>query len=151
MAKLTSGRPGFRNWVDDQPDPGWNLMPLTHITKALVAEDIIRDGQIGVSECKPFDQAFAFFFYGRPAYRVAGDGAIKTEAACPCCFIFESGRIDEASAIFAYDTGAFDKRLYKHVLLDELNLEDFSLGKETKRVNRLVARVLISGSEPIVL
>jgi hypothetical protein len=136
MAKFLGRRASFREWVDKQPNPNWPLMPLTHITKGVGAEDISRSGMVdnGI-----FDEASAYFFYGRPAYRVSGDGAIKVEAACPYCFVFSAALISKAKAIFAFDTGAFDKRLYKHILMDEMNVEDFSLGTASERPNRIIS------------
>jgi hypothetical protein len=144
MAKLAGGRPEFRQWVDQQPDPGWSLLPLTHISKGLSAEDIVRAGQVGVTHCEVFKEPLAYFFYGRPAYRISGDGAIKVEAACPYCFIFDSGLIRNCKAILAFDTGAFDKRLYKHVMLDEMKIEDFSLEQDERRPNRVIGAVFSS-------
>jgi len=77
MPKLTGGRPDFREWVDKQAKPDWPLMPLTHITKGVVAADIANAGVISPHDDKVFNEPVAYFFYGRPAYRVSGDGAIK--------------------------------------------------------------------------
>ncbi|MCA1433355.1 hypothetical protein I6F33_10235 [Bradyrhizobium sp. BRP20] len=140
MTKFADGRPDFRDWVDQHPDPGWPPMPLTHITKALLAADIAKSGHIAPSPCDVFNKPLTYFFYGRPAYRVSGDGAIKLEAACPCCFIFNAKLIEKADAIFAFDTGAFSKRLYKHMLTDEMNVEDFNLGTDVSRPNKLIMR-----------
>ena len=139
MPKFEGGRPDFRDWVDQHADPGWPPMPLTHITKALVAADIAKAGCIDLTECDVFGEKLAYFFYGRPAYRVSGDGAVKVEAACPCCFIFDAKLIEKASAIFGFDTGAFSKRLYKHMLTEEMAVEDFSLGQDTSRPNKLIS------------
>jgi len=139
-AKVT-GRPGFREWVDKQPDPGWGLMPLTHITKGIGAEDIIRSGRVAATPCDTFGESLAYFFYGRPAYRVSGDGATKVEAACPYCFIFDPLLIKEAKALHAFDTGAFSARLYKHILLDEMSVADFSLDRDERRPNRIISAV----------
>jgi hypothetical protein len=141
MPKLTGGRSDFREWVDKQPKPNWSLMPLTHITKGIGAADIARAGEIIPRECAVFEEPLAYFFYGRPAYRVSGDGAVKAEAACPFCFIFSAAMIDKAKAIFAFDTGAFEKRLYKHIIVDEMNVEDFSLETDTHRPNKLISTV----------
>jgi hypothetical protein len=141
MPKLTGGRPEFRKWVDGHPDPGWPLMPLTHITKGIGAEDIIRDGQVTAAQCEVFNEPLAYLFYGRPAYRVSGDGAVKLEGACPYCFIFRPELIREAKAIFAFDTGAFDKRMYKHMIMDEMKVEDFLLGTDERRPNKIIAAV----------
>jgi hypothetical protein len=62
------------------------------------------------------------------------------EAACPCCFIFNAKLIEKAEAIFAFDTGAFAKRLYKHMLTDEMNVEDFCLEKVISRPNKLISK-----------
>jgi hypothetical protein len=144
MVKLPVGRPSFRDWVDKQPAPNWTLMPLTHITKGVGAEDIIRTGSVATSEGGAFKQPLAYFFYGRPAYRISGDGAVKVEAACPYCFIFDFALIHKADNIHAFDTGAFANRMYKHVLMNEMKVEDFSLECDATRPNRIIARVFSS-------
>ncbi len=116
-------------------------MPLIHITKGIGAEDISRSGNVSPTDCKVFDEALAYFFYGRPAYRVSGDGAVKVEAACPYCFVFNAALIAKAKAIFAFDTGAFDSRLYKHVVMEDMKVEDFSLETNNHRPNRVIASV----------
>ena len=131
-------RPEFREWVDSKPEPNWGLMPLTHIAKGLIAKDIIREGKIEPKDCPVFARPLAYFFYGRPAYRVAGDGAIRDAATCPFAFIFEPNTIERAQAIHAFDTGAFHNRMYNHVLMEEMQIDDFSLERESRRVNRLV-------------
>jgi hypothetical protein len=141
---VKSGRPEFRVWVDKHPDPSWELMPLTHIATGIGAEEIIRAGQVSPTDCEVFKEPLAYFFYGRPAYRLHGDGAVKVEAACPYCFIFDAALIKKAKAIHAFDTGAFSKRLYKHILLDEMNIEDFSLERDERRPNRMIATVFSS-------
>jgi hypothetical protein len=119
-------------------------MPLTHITKGIGAEDIIRVGHVSPTGCEFFKEPLAYFFYGRPAYRIHGDGVVKVEAACPYCFIFDAGLIKKAKAIYAFDTGAFSKRLYTHILLDEMHIADFSLERDETRPNRIIAAVFSS-------
>jgi len=145
LAKLTGGRPSFREWVDRQSAPAdWKLMPLTHITKGVGAEDIIRSGEIAVTDCTIFEEPLAYFFYGRPAYRIANDGAVRTEVACPFCFIFDSSLIEKAKAIFAFDTGAFSNRLLTRFMAEEMNVEDFSLENDASRPNKIIAKVFSS-------
>ncbi len=144
MSSFSKGRPEFRKWIDSKPDPGWALLPLTHMTKGLGAQDIIRDGRIRAAECNVLQAPSAYFFYGRPAYRVSGDGAIKIEAACPVCFVFQNALIETADAIYAFDTGAFAKRLYSRIVMEEMTIHDFSLGRDLRRPNRLIAHVFRS-------
>ena len=140
-------RPGFRNWVDRQPSAEWPRLPLTHIAKSLIAEDIVTDGALGVSQCPVFERPLAYLFYGRPSYRVSGDGSIKLPSACPTCFIFEPDIIDDALAVHAFDTGAFNARLYKHALMEEMSVDDFSLERDTDRINKLINAVFGSPDE----
>lgn len=134
-------RLGFTTWIDQWPDPAWGLMPLTHITGGVGADDIVASQKIQAHHCEVFHQPRAYLFYGRPAYRLPGEGAIRLEAACPFCFILDGDIAKNATDIFAFDTGAFAKRLYKHALTDEMNLDDFSLEKDVSRLNRLISRV----------
>ena len=134
-------RDDFRDWVDALPDPGWPSMPLTHITKAFVAQDVARRGRIEPNEVGPLGVPLAYMFYGRPGYRVSGDGAIKVAAACPVCFVFDPEIISRANKVHAFDTGAFGKRLYSHVMLEEMNVGDFSLGGNNDRPNRIISRI----------
>lgn len=139
MAELSSDRPGFRDWVRRQVVPNWPKLPLTHITKGLLAEDIYRAGEISPTPCKVFgEKPLAYFFYGRPSYRVGGDGPIKAEAACPFCFLFDSAIISDAKAIFPFDTGAYDARMYKNAVTDEMKVGDFSLEVSTDIPNQLI-------------
>ncbi|MEN5361923.1 hypothetical protein [Brevundimonas intermedia] len=132
-------RSDFRDWIDDQPDPQWPLMPLTHVTKAFTARDIIREGKVSPSEAGPLKVPLAYFFYGRPAFRVSGDGSIKVGATCPVCFVFDPEIIKRAHAIHAFDTGAFGKRMYSHVMMDEMNVTDFALGADPSAPNKLIS------------
>lgn len=134
-------RPEFREWVDKQPDPAWTLMPLTHICKALVGNDIARIGRIEPTDCEILGSSVAYFFYGRPAYRTSGDGPIKNPAACPMCFVFDPRLIEEATEIHPFDTGAYTARLYSHIFMDEMKREDFSLESQSRRPNRLINTV----------
>jgi hypothetical protein len=144
MPSLTGGRSVFREWVDNQVDPRWPVMPLTHISNGIIAEDIIRCDEIDVKLCQVFSEYLAYFFYGRPAYRLNGDSSVKFEAACPYCFIFNSVLVAEAKTIFAFDTGAFHARLYKKYMMPDMNVEDFSLEKDSTRPNRIISSVFSS-------
>jgi hypothetical protein len=62
MSKVPLGRPGFREWVDEEPNPAWPLMPLTHTTKAIGAEDIIRDGKLRAVDGPVFHGPRAYLF-----------------------------------------------------------------------------------------
>lgn len=139
MAQLAD-RPGFHDWVDRHAaPPEWRLLPLTHITRGIVAGDIMREGRIGPSErCEAHDKGYAFFFYGRAAYRITDADVVKLEASCPHCFIFRERLLKRSNDVFAFDTGAFAARMYKHVLDPDFNVGDFRIGGDSSRPNRLI-------------
>lgn len=134
-------RPEFRAWVDRQPDPKWPLMPLTHICKSLVGNDIARAGAVEPADCAVLKRSLAYFFYGRPAYRTKGDGPVKNPAACPMCFVFDPNVLKQADEIHPFDTGAFESRLYHHIIMDEMRREDFSLEQQVNRPNKLISAI----------
>ena len=68
-----TNRPEFRSWIDRLPPAPFGPLPLTHVTKALLANDIIRDGHIRPAKGELFTAPQAYLFYGRAAYRVSGD------------------------------------------------------------------------------
>jgi hypothetical protein len=130
-------------WINEHPTPSWDALPLTHITRGVVAEDIIRDGRVEPSQCKVFGEPLAYFFYGRPAYRIGAEATIKAEALCPYCFVFRPELIDRAKCIHAFDTGAFNARLYSNVIANEMDENDFQLQDESTP-NRLISLVFRS-------
>lgn len=134
------GRPGFMEWIDRQAPPDWGLLPLTHITRGVIAEDIIRHSKLEPRECPVFERPLAYFFYGRPAYRVGANGVVKTESLCPFCFIFKPELIDLADALFAFDTGAFIAQMYSKTVSHEMTVADFRL-KGPDSANRLISAV----------
>jgi hypothetical protein len=138
MTPPPPGRPGFMEWVERQDDPGWPALPLTHITKGIFAEDILRAGEI-VPSAGPGDETpRAYLFYGRAAYRCSGEKVVKLEAACPYCFIFAPEALSRASSATAFDTGAFRNRMYSHVLTDEMNEADFRITPEPRHLNKVI-------------
>lgn len=136
-----ASRPEFRDWIDRQKGADDTRLPLTHVTKGITAEDVIREGGILPRHCKVFKKSLAYLFYGRPAYRVSGDGAIKRAASCPFCFIFSPELIEQAAAIYAFDTGAYAARLYKHSIMEEMDPADFSLSIEKNQPNKLIQTI----------
>jgi hypothetical protein len=141
--KFGPGRPGFMEWVAKHPSPNWGIMPLTHIAKSVIAEDIIRAGQVNLSPCTVFDRPLAYFFYGRPAYRIGKNEITRAVSFCPFCFVFNPELAKSAAAIHAFDTGAFAARLYSHMLPDEMHENDFRLAS-VDAVNRLISAVFRS-------
>ncbi|RYG97191.1 MAG: hypothetical protein EON58_10330 [Alphaproteobacteria bacterium] len=133
-----SGRPEFRDWIDRKPEASEGPLPLTHVTKGITAQDVIRDGAIKATECPVFKRSLAYLFYGRPAYRVGGDGPIRRASSSPFCFIFSPELIERAEAVYAFDTGAYAARMYKHSIMEEMKPADFALEVSLNQPAKLV-------------
>lgn len=136
-----SDRPEFREWIDQQNDSDCKHLPLTHVTKGIIANDIIREDGIDTRYCKNFEVNLAYMFYGRPAYRITGDGPIQKASSCPFCFIFSPELIEQAYKIYPFDTGAYKARLYKHSIMDEMNPNDFEIILSKSHPQKLIKTV----------
>ena len=66
---------------------------------------------------------------------------LELKLACPFCFVFDAQMIKTAKAIYAFDTGAFGKRMYKNYLEEEMHVEDFNPGNDETRPNKLIKAV----------
>lgn len=138
--KIEDGRPEFLQWVDRHiPPDDWPLLPLTHITRGLTADDVLRSGRVQPNHCDVLKETYAFFFYGRPAYRVGNSDVVKLEVACPYCFLFSPRLLKRANKFYAFDTGAFGNRLFGHVVDEDFKVQDFALSNQPERLNKLIA------------
>ena len=129
----------FKKWVSEQSKSSSKFLPLTHITLARFARDILSDGRIEPRSCKVLGRAVAYFFYGRAAYRVGGDETVSTESRLPICFILKSDLIRQSNDVYPFDSGAFEGSLYKDYMGHEFQLSDFSLAGEPLLPNQLIS------------
>ena len=137
----SSSRNYFRNWVSKQPNPGWNLMPLTHISGGFGAQDIVSSGTIETRKCKVMNEELIYSFYGRAGYRVGETGAINLEGYCPFCFVLDGNLLNKSEAIFPFDTGAYENRIFKPYMGDSVSYSDFEISHDTSLPNKLISTV----------
>ena len=74
-----------------------------------------------------------YLFYARPAYRLSEGDVIKLESACPFCLLFNGEIIRQARELYAFDTGACEKRLYNHILHQGFRLHELQSGLPARR------------------
>lgn len=131
----------FCDWIDKHSPVSERLLPITHVSSAIGTQRVVDDGKLMLPDKidGSFKSPLLYFFYGRPGYRVKSGSSISLEASCPCCFVFHPSIINRCHEIHAFDTGAYFNRLYSHVLSDDFNVEDFSLGNDPLRINRLIS------------
>lgn len=128
----------FADWIDQQKNCAGGGLPLTHTAKAYVGRRIILTGSIEPRACPVAGREVVYCFYGRPAYRATSDATVHLSASAPYCFVLSPDLIARAASIFPFDTGAFHGRMYNHVLIEEMLMEDFDLAGDIARVERLI-------------
>lgn len=144
MAGGGTEEPGdFARWAADLPSSKNASLPMTHITATIRAKKAIDAGQVEPRYCALFETPLVYCFYGRPAYRPRDDDkTVLTAGSCPFCFIFSPDLIQRASQIYPFDTGAYERRLFKEALDDENFVkEDFSLGSASDLPAKIVSFV----------
>jgi hypothetical protein len=105
-------------------------LPLTHTCDTLGFRNIATACQISTVQCKVFDEALVYFFYGRPAYRPKSWKKKTARAVLsfmPCSIVLEPDALDLAKRIAPFDTGAWKEGLFKQYMHPEMNMEDFLL------------------------
>lgn len=128
----------FCDWLRQQSGTDLRRLPLTHVTKGYSARKVIHKGRLDPSSCSVMNEALVYTFYGRVAYRVSGDGTINLEGMCPICFVLSGDLIARSRHTHPFDSGAYAKRLYKHVFAEELNLTDFAISGDAELPDTLI-------------
>lgn len=130
LGKLISGAPSLPQ-----------KLPLVHSTDAYTFANILKEECLAPAKCDVFNgEVLTYFFYGRPAYRPAGDEKPLTlQHYCPVVLIFKPDLIATAKRIFPFDTGAFNLGLYAPFLHQKMKLEDFELEASPDTPSKVVS------------
>lgn len=86
-------------------------MPMVHTTSAYYLRHIVESDAVLPQDCEVFRNKLSYFFFGRPAYKVKGDGLQGAEWELPACLIFDYDVISKPTRIFPFDTGAHYHKL----------------------------------------
>lgn len=104
-------------------------LPCFHTTDSYCLRDIVIDSN-GKILPDPH-QGRAYFFYGRPCYRIPSDPQTSTKetAEFPTCLVLSPGCVHKLSicGIYPFDSGAFINALYAPYFHPQMELEDFKL------------------------
>ncbi|EHA1080854.1 hypothetical protein I8Y06_001676 [Photobacterium damselae] len=102
------------------------MMPLVHVCDCHRLRNILVSNAIIPTKCPVFEEDLAYFFYGRPSYRI-GDGGFSsnTPSLFPVCFILDSAYITDIKRVFPFDTGAFAAGLYKKYIHSKATFSDY--------------------------
>lgn len=109
-------------------------LPLVHVTEVGAAREIVDRGQIETRDCSVFAKKLTYFFVLRPAYRPKKDN-VKSDHLnhFPFVFIVSPEHLGSPFHVYPFDTGGadsgmFDERADRHVMLEDFELEPSLLG-----------------------
>ncbi|MFM5570895.1 hypothetical protein ACET8Q_09720 [Aeromonas veronii] len=115
----------YKKHIVDNPNMT-SIMPLVHVCDCHRFRSILLSDAIIPTECPVFHEKLAYFFYGRPSYRIKSNGfSSNTPSLFPVCFILNSAYINDIKRIFPFDTGAFAAGLYTKFVHSTATLNDY--------------------------
>lgn len=129
----------FRKLVSEQPD-NLSVLPAVHVSDGLGFREIMKDGHLSAEPCTVFDEErLLYLFYGRPSYRVNSQIlASAIRAYAPVCFVLKPSVIGIPQRVFPFDSGAFNKDLFRASMHRKMQREDFALEPDTASAQRLI-------------
>ena len=117
-----------------------NTMPLVHVCDCYTLRKIFANGSILPTNCKVFNQDLAYYFYGRPSYRVgAADTTSNAMSMFPICFIIDSGQVAAISNAYPFDTGAFKAGIFSKYVHPNADIADYKLVNNFEFLNKFVS------------
>lgn len=140
MATMASGlKNDLQCFIDEHETQGLALLPSMHSTTCHSAESIFRHGSISTTPCPVFNENLAYFFYGKPLFKVSPsyNAATTNYMFGPVCFIVDTAKL-KAKRIFPFDSGAFDKGMYAKILPNHAKKDDYQLSSNVNLIPRYV-------------
>lgn len=128
----------YKKYISDQEIKS-SLMPLVHMCDCYTFRQIFTTKKILPTDCKVFKKKLAYYFYGRPSYRVSdaceASGSISM---FPVCFIIDPQQLDKIENAYPFDTGAFQAGLFESYFHKESSVFDFEFVQEYDFINKFV-------------
>jgi len=115
-------------------------LPFFHTCKGENLRNIFVSRKISPNQCKVFKKDLTYLFYGKPAYRVSGDGSTSRDCGrFPVTFIIQ---LDDSSVsieqAFPFDTGAFTNGIFEDVCDTEKNPAKYELGSSLEDIRKFI-------------
>lgn len=120
------------------PEP--EILPVMHSCDVFDCESIIDQSFLNPTLCPVFGEDLLYFFYGKPTYPIGTKEDLnRTDSLyCPVCFIIDIDNID-IYRIFPFDSGAFDKGLYKQFMHRHMNIDRFEIENNSKAIKAYIS------------
>lgn len=103
-------------------------LPLVHTTSVAVARNALPVGTLRASKCSVFEKELAYFFVGRPSYRLKGsDQRSRYITPFPVVFVLAGDAIQSPFHVYPFDTGAAANGIFDTSADTTIPLEDYEL------------------------
>ncbi|WP_156385657.1 hypothetical protein [Devosia sp. Root685] len=102
-----------------------------HTTDSYRFAEVLLSGELKPTPCAVFGENLLYLFLGRPAYKTRKQSNDNLTFDLPVAIILNSNTdIGTPARVYPFDSGAFERGLYKTYFHDETILEDFELFSE---------------------
>lgn len=128
----------YQKHISDSPVKP-EILPLVHVCDCYTFRDIFVSGQIEPTMCKVFDEELAYYFYGRPSYRVGkGDETTNATSMFPICFVVDASQLGSITSAYPFDTGAFEAGVFSDYTHAKSQVNDFKLKNDFEFIRKFV-------------
>ncbi|UFW64432.1 hypothetical protein RlegWSM1455_23580 [Rhizobium laguerreae] len=117
-----------------------------HTCRGEIFREILSSGRLSATECEEFHEKLLYLFYGRPAYRVAGDKTTRDPGRFPVCFVIKSAAAKDIRRVFPFDSGAFLRNILEEYCgtfstkeAAMMALSDYQLGTDLDLLAKFIA------------
>jgi len=122
------------------------LIPLMHTCDGIGFRGILEQMEIEPRLCQVFNEHLAYYFYGRPAYRLKEKTPTGQIELFPVCFIINPNKLNDIERAFPFDTGAFKADFYSQFVSSNLSMEDFIFEPEYDFIRKYIGLVFDSNA-----
>lgn len=130
----------YVNHIDKTGHCNLKTLPLVHTCDGQHFRAILIRNKILPTLCPVFDEDLAYFFYGRPSYRVNNKGMSSASMSnFPVCLVIEPEQVLNVESIYPFDTGAYSVDLYKDVVHRSAKVEDFKFKSTFDFVKKFIS------------
>lgn len=128
----------YKKYISEHQFPS-DSMPLVHICDCYTFRKIFTSKKILPTNCNVFNKDLAYYFYGRPSYRVNNSSQTsKSMSMFPICFIIDSDQLSTIDNAYPFDTGAFETGLFANYFHEDCLVSDFKFMKNYDFINQFV-------------
>jgi len=88
--------------------------------------------------CREYGEDLVYLFYGKPAFKSSNTLSSRAEYLMPLCFMINHDFVTNMRRAVAFDSGAYNKGLYKDHLHAGMQLREFHLTPEKDSLRKMV-------------